>query len=44
MQAYNKTELENYFLAEEAEKLYDKKFLSKERLEELMILAGVELM
>ena len=35
MQAYNKTELENYFLAEEAEKLYDKKFLSKERLEEL---------
>ena len=35
MQAYNKSELENYFLAEEAEKLYDKKFLSKERLEEL---------
>ncbi|MFD2908506.1 hypothetical protein ACFSX9_07130 [Flavobacterium ardleyense] len=35
MQAYNKTELENYFLAEEAEKLYVKKFLSKERLEEL---------
>ncbi len=35
MQAYNKSELEKYFLAEEAEKLYDKKFLSKERLEEL---------
>lgn len=35
MQAYNKTELENFFLAEEAEKLYDKKFLSKQRLNEL---------
>lgn len=35
MQAYNKTELENFFLAEEAEKLYNKKFLSKQRLSEL---------
>lgn len=35
MRAYNKVELENYFLAEEAEKLHNKKFLSKERLEEL---------
>lgn len=34
MQAYNKTELENFFLAEEAEKLYNKKFLSKQRLSE----------
>jgi len=32
MQAYNKSELENYFLAEEAKKLYQKKFLSKEQL------------
>lgn len=35
MQAYNKTELENFFLADEAEKLYNKKFLSKKRLSEL---------
>ena len=37
MQAYNKTELENYFLAVEAKKLYQKKFLSKEQLQ--MIIA-----
>ena len=37
MQAYNKSELENYFLAEEAKKLYQKKFLSKEQLQ--MIIA-----
>ena len=35
MQAYNKTELENYFLAEEAKKLYQKKFLSKEQLQNI---------
>ena len=35
MQAYNKTELENYFLAEEAKKLYLKKFLSKEQLQNI---------
>lgn len=33
MQAYNKSELENYFLAEETKKLYQKKFLSKEQLQ-----------
>ncbi|WP_250580210.1 hypothetical protein [Flavobacterium fragile] len=35
MQAYNKSELENYFLAEEAKKLYLKKFLSKEQLQNI---------
>lgn len=35
MQAYNKSELENYFLAEEAKKLYQKKFLSKEQLQNI---------
>lgn len=35
MQAYNKSELENYFLAEEAKKLYQKKFLSKEQLQKI---------
>lgn len=33
MQAYNKSELENYFLAEEAKKLFQKKFLSKGQLQ-----------
>ena len=33
MQAYNKSELENYFLAEEAKKLFQKKFLSKAQLQ-----------
>lgn len=33
MQAYSKSELENYFLAEEAKKLYQKKFLSKAQLQ-----------
>ena len=32
MQAHNKIDIENYFLAEEAKKLYKKKFLSKEQL------------
>ena len=35
MQAYNKSELENYFLTEEAKKLYQKKFLSKEQLQNI---------
>ena len=35
MQAYNKSDLENYFLAEEAKKLYQKKFLSKEQLQSI---------
>jgi len=35
MQAYNKTELENFFLAEEAKKLRQKKFLSKEQLQNI---------
>jgi hypothetical protein len=35
MQAYNKFELENYFLAEEAKKLYQKKFLSKVQLQNI---------
>ena len=33
MQAYNKSELEHYFLAEEAKKLFQKKFLSKVQLQ-----------
>lgn len=37
MQAYNKSELENYFLAEEAKKLYQKKFLSKEQLRRICV-------
>lgn len=32
MKAYNKIDIENYFLAEEAKNLYKKKFLSKEQL------------
>lgn len=32
MQAYNKLNIENYFLAEEAKKLYRKRFLNKEQL------------
>lgn len=35
MQAYNKSELENYFLTEEAKKLYQKKFLSKGQLQNI---------
>ena len=35
MQAYNKYDLENYFLAEEAKKLYQKKFLPKEQLQKI---------
>lgn len=35
MQAYNKSEMENYFLAEEANKLYQKKFISKDQLQKI---------
>lgn len=35
MQAYNKIDIENYFLAEEAKKLYKKKFLSKAQLSDV---------
>ena len=35
MQAYNKYDLENYFLAEEAKELYQKKFLPKEQLQKI---------
>lgn len=35
MQAYNKSEIENYFLAEEANKLYQKKFISKDQLQKI---------
>lgn len=35
MLAYNKSELENYFLTEEAKKLYQKKFLSKGQLQNI---------
>lgn len=37
MQAYNKTELENFFSAEEAKKLRQKKFLSKEQLQSISV-------